>query len=106
MATNACLEANVYQSAILASGRRSILPTPERQQELTGLIHRIKRGDKGKAVKQAMRAIAIDLAGQGAEVILAGCTEIPLVLGKDELDVPFISSTEVLARRTIVMAGN
>jgi aspartate racemase len=69
------------------------------------LIHRIKRGDKGEAVRQAMRVIAIDLAEQGAEVIVAGCTEIPLVLGKDDLDVPFISSTEVLARRTVAMAG-
>lgn len=106
MATNACLEAVVYQSAILASGRRIVLPLSERQQELMGLIHRIKRGDKGEAVRQAMRAIAIDLAEQGAEVIVAGCTEIPLVLGQDELDLPFISSTEVLARRTVAMANS
>ncbi len=105
MATNACIESDVYQSAILASGRRSILPPAERQQELMGLIHRIKRGDKGKAVKRAMRGIAMDLAKQGAEVIVAGCTEIPLVLGKDELDLPFISSTEVLARRTVAKAS-
>jgi aspartate racemase len=105
MATSACIEADVYQSAIFATGRRSILPTAERQQELMSLILRIKRGDKGKAVKQAMRAIAIDLVQRGAQVIIAGCTEIPLVLGKDELDVPFISSTEVLARRTVAMAN-
>jgi aspartate racemase len=105
MATDACIESGVYQSAILASGRRCILPPAERQQELMGLIHRIKRGDKGKAVKQAMRGIAIDLAKHGADVIVAGCTEIPLVLRKDELDLPFISSTEVLARRTVAMAG-
>ena len=42
----------------------------------------------------------VDLRG------LAGCTEIPLVLGPGELDVPFISSTPVLARRTVAMAGN
>lgn len=106
MATDACIEADVYQSAILASGRRSVLPTAKRQQELMELILRIKRGDKGKAVKKSMRAIAIDLAERGAEVIVAGCTEIPLVLGKDDLDLPFISSTEVLARRTVAMASN
>jgi aspartate racemase len=105
MATNACIESGVYQSAILASGRRSILPLPAQQQALMDLILRIKRGDKGRAVKRAMRGIALDLVNQGAEVIVAGCTEIPLVLGGDDLDVPFVSSTEVLARRTVAMAG-
>ncbi|HEX9852671.1 MAG TPA: amino acid racemase [Woeseiaceae bacterium] len=104
MATNACIEAGVYQSAIRASGRDSILPPADRQQELMALILRIKRGDKSSEVRLAMRGIARGLVDRGAEVIIAGCTEIPLVLGHDDLDVPFVSSTEVLARRTVAMA--
>lgn len=104
LATNACIEAGVYQSAIRASGRDSILSPADRQQELMKLVLRIKRGDKSSEVKLAMRGIARDLAERGAEVIIAGCTEIPLVLGHDDLEVPFISSTEVLARRTVAMA--
>jgi aspartate racemase len=68
------------------------------------LILRIKRGDKSSEVRLAMRGIARGLVDRGAEVIIAGCTEIPLVLGHDDLDVPFVSSTEVLARRTVAMA--
>ncbi|MCI0518194.1 MAG: amino acid racemase, partial [Woeseiaceae bacterium] len=97
MATNACIDAEVYQASIRASGRQSILPLPEQQQELMRLILGIKRGEKGGAVKEAMKSIAADLARRGADVIVAGCTEIPLVLGKADLDLPFISSTEVLA---------
>jgi aspartate racemase len=51
-----------------------------------------------------MREIAAGLVAAGAKAVIAGCTEIPLVLGESDLDVPFISSTEVLARRTVERA--
>ena len=40
------------------------------------------------------------LEEQGAEVIVAACTEIPLVLTPDMLPVPLVSSTDVLAEVT------
>jgi aspartate racemase len=51
-----------------------------------------------------MAALAAALVGRGAEAIIAGCTEIPLVLGENALDVPLISSTDVLAARTVAIA--
>jgi aspartate racemase len=104
LATTACIEAGVYQTAIDASGRLSVLPAAQRQRDLMELIFRIKRGEQGTRERNAMRAVAEELAGQGAEVIVAGCTEIPLVIEGADLDLPFISSTEVLARRTVAMA--
>jgi aspartate racemase len=104
LATTACIEAGVYQAAIDASGRLSVLPSAQRQRDLMSLIFRIKRGEQGNRERNAMRAVAGELAGQGAEVIVAGCTEIPLVIASTDLELPFISSTEVLARRTVAMA--
>ena len=46
------------------------------------------------------------LALAGAEVIIAGCTEVPLVLGPGDVTVPLIDSTDVLARRTVEVASN
>ena len=34
----------------------------------------------------------------GAEAVIAGCTEVPLLLGADDLSAPLVDSTEVLAR--------
>lgn len=105
LATTACVESGIYQSAIEASGRNSVLPDAMQQKELMDLVFRIKRGDKSDEVRFAMRAIAENLTNTGAEIIIAGCTEIPLVLGGGDLGVPFVSSTEVLARRTVAMAS-
>jgi aspartate racemase len=69
------------------------------------LLYRIKAGDTGAAVRSRMRQMAQALVAQGAQAIVAGCTEIPLVLAADDLDVPFADSIEVLARRTIAQAS-
>ena len=51
-----------------------------------------------------MADVARGLIEQGADAIVAGCTEIPLVLRPVELTVPFVSSTDELARRTVELA--
>jgi len=104
MATTACIDTGIYQSALQAKGRSSLMPSGNQQPELMELIFRIKRGDKGTGVRKSMRQIAMLLESAGAELIVAACTEIPLVMGAADFDIPFVSSTEVLARRTIALA--
>ena len=52
-----------------------------------------------------MATLARKLEAQGAEVIIAGCTEIPIVLTADDIEGELVSSTDVLVERTIVFAG-
>jgi aspartate racemase len=68
------------------------------------LIGRIKAGDRSREVSEEMGTLAELLASAGAEVIIAGCTEIPLVLDAARITVPVIASTDTLARRTIALA--
>ena len=104
LATTACIEAGIYQAALNAAGRTSVLPDQRRQREIMKLIFRIKGGDKGAEVRAAMRDHAMELAKAGAAIVIAGCTEIPLVVSEADLDVPLVSSTDVLARRTVAFA--
>lgn len=106
LATTVCVDSGIYQQTLSAAGMDAVLPDVNRQQALMELIFRIKRGDKNADVRAAMRDIAVELVAQGAEVVVAGCTEIPLVLDAKYLDVPFVSSTEVLAERTVAAASN
>ena len=68
------------------------------------LVSRIKAGDRGADVGAGMRALADALVARGAQTIIAGCTEIPLVLQPEALDVPLVSSTDVLAAATVAIA--
>ena len=104
LATDGCLEANVYQEALLANKLIPVLPSDKQLNELMKLINGIKGGYQGEVVSSAMRELATALEWQGAQVIIAGCTEIPLVLKAAMLDVPLISSTDVLAQKTVQFA--
>jgi aspartate racemase len=104
LATNGCLRAGVYQQALEKAGLRSLLPSDSELDELMELIGRIKGGDKDDDIADAMHDIASALIERGAQAIIAGCTEIPLVLDDAMLAVPLISSTNVLAQKTVQLA--
>lgn len=104
LATDACLSAGVYQHAAEAAGLTLLLPDTQQQEECMALIFRVKAGDTGREVRSRMAGLANMLHDKGADAVIAGCTEIPLVLTDDELDLPLISSTEMLARRTVAIA--
>jgi aspartate racemase len=106
LATDGCLASGVFQEALAERGRRVILPDEAETAALMRLITRIKAGDAGADVAAGMRVLAEALVASGAEVVIAGCTEIPLVLRADMLDVPLVSSTDALARATVAIARN
>lgn len=104
LATDGCIASGVFQEALADRGRVAVLPDDVEMDALMSLIRRIKAGDTDPDVVAGMRAIAEALAVRGAEVIVAGCTEIPLVLDQGMLDVPLVSSTDALARATVAFA--
>ena len=104
MATDGCLQSHVYQDALAAAGIAVELQDEQELADLMALLNGIKAGYRGERVVRGMAALATALIGRGAEAIIAGCTEIPLVLDENALDVPLISSTDVLAARTVAIA--
>lgn len=104
LATDGCIASGVFQEALADRGRVAVLPDDVEMDALMSLIRRIKAGDTDADIVAGMRAIAEALAVRGAEVVVAGCTEIPLVLDQGMLDVPLVSSTDALARATVAFA--
>lgn len=104
LATDGCLAAGVYQNALEARGFRPLVPESDEMTQLMALIHDIKGGDSGASSTAGMRDIAAALCERGAEAVIAGCTEIPLVLNQSMLPVPLIASTDVLAEHTVALA--
>ena len=104
MATDGCLNTDIYQDAIEAAGKTAIVPKDDDIAELMRLITAIKAGDKGDDIAEGMAAVAQKLVDRGAEAIIGGCTEIPIVFEGEDFAVPVISSTNVLAERTLALA--
>jgi len=104
LATDGCLQAGVYQEALRQAGVEPGLPNDDERKEFMTLIQRIKAGFQGGQIGRGMAALAAELVDRGAQAIIAGCTEIPLVLKDSMLNVPLVSSTDVLAQETVALA--
>ena len=104
LATDGCISSGVFQQALSERGKRAVMLDDAQMQALMQLITRIKAGDASPEVAGGMRALAEALVARGANAVIAGCTEIPLVLGDDMCEVPLVSSTDALARATVAKA--
>lgn len=103
LAVAGAAEAKLYERALDAAGLTAVTPDDAARAAFMDTIWQIKRGelDVGTA---GVRATAHHLLDQGAEIIIAGCTEVPLVIADGELPVPLIDATDVLAERTVAYA--
>jgi len=104
LATAGCLRTSIYQEALAAKNIKAVLPSEPELGELMLLINRIKAGERDAAIPAQLRRLAEAQVKQGAQAIIAACTEIPLVLDDSMLDVPLVSSTDVLAAATVSFA--
>lgn len=104
LATEGCLQSNVYQAAMQKEGIELLLPTATELADFMQLTYCIKRGDTGDDVSAGMLRLAEALVQRGAQALVAGCTELPLVLHAHALEIPLVSSTDELAKRTIAIA--
>lgn len=96
LATSGTVEVGLYQRCLESRGVR--VTTPQNQSEVMRAIYEIKAGRKEEARRVLLRA-AKSLIEEGAQIVVAGCTEVPLVLSKD--DVPLLDPMEVVARLCI-----
>lgn len=101
MATQGCLEAELYQKALTDAGYESVIWNDNELADFMNIMYKIKSGDTGEQVQQLTLASANTLIEKGASVLIAGCTEIPLVLHQDALNVPLLSSTDIMVDRVI-----
>lgn len=94
----------LYREYLAAQAMGLVSLPSESQERFMGLIYRIKAGDIGAEVKAGMAALAAELVAGGAEAIIAGCTEVPLVLGQGDLKgIEFIDPGDLLARRCVAV---
>lgn len=104
LTTPGCLHAGLYQEALAAAGLAAVLPDDAEVTELMRLVAALKAGARDDSIARGMQSLAAALVDRGAQAIVAACTEIPLVLAPAMLEVPLVSSTDVLARATVAIA--
>jgi len=97
------LALGLYAERLTGMGLEPVALSKAKQEWFMSLLYRIKGGDLGEEVQDEMAAVARSLAEAGAEAVIAGCTEAPLVLSAAELDVPLIDAGQTLAERCVAV---
>ena len=93
----------LYREYLAARAMGLVALPPERQEAFMITLYRIKSGDRGDDVKREMAAHAEALRADGAEVLIAGCTEVPLVLKPQDVTLELIDPGDLLARRAVAV---
>lgn len=97
------LALGLYAERLTGMGLEPVALSKAKQEWFMSLLYRIKGGDLGEEVQDEMAAVARSLSEAGAEAVIAGCTEAPLVLSAVELDVPLIDAGQTLAERCVAV---
>ena len=108
LATSGTIESGAFAEALRRGGVEVVLPGKDDQQAVMAAIYAIKgaaSAEQRQAARTALLAVGERLVAAGAQAIVLGCTELPLVLGRGDLAVPVLDSVLVLARAAITLAG-
>jgi aspartate racemase len=98
LATTGTVTTQLYQHQLRP--REVLSPEPEVQEKLMDIIYGdggIKRGFTKGAPRRGTLKIARLLINRGAQVIIAGCTELSLVLREEDLTAPLVDPLKILA---------
>lgn len=109
LATTGTIQSKLYQKGLESVGLEWITVNSEDQESVVMEAIYGKEGvkagyhDKGR---ELLKGAAAGLIAQGADYIIGGCTEIPLVLKQEMISVPLINSMDIVAREAVTIASN
>ena len=108
LATTGTLQGGRFRERLQGLGVETLTPAGPDQERVMVSIYGIKGApaDRGRsAIAAEIREVAGRLIQRGAQGVIAGCTEIPLVLEPRDLGVPVFDTSLLLARAAIAAAG-
>jgi len=102
LATTGTLESKLYENELIKNGFHVIIPDNSVENEkVMKAVWGIKSGTEQIINEDLLAEAGQHLIDKGAEVIVLGCTEIPLAFNPDRSSVPVVNATRVLAERAI-----
>ncbi len=108
MGSTGTMRSGLFHRFLEKAGLIPLSPNSAEQKKVMEAIFGpkgIKAGVTEGKPRNALLDVAHRLIDRGAEALIAGCTEIPLVLKERDLPVPLFDPMEIGARVCIKMAG-
>ena len=105
LGTKYTMEEDFYTARLQANGIQAVVPDdPDRAFVHKAIFDELVKEIFKKETKERYLDIMEKLRRQGAQGIILGCTEIPLIIHDDDFDLPLFNTTEIHARAAVDFA--
>jgi len=102
LGTRALMEGTVYRETLGRRGLAMVIPEGRHRERIDSVIfEELVQGVFKPATRDYLRGVVSDLKDAGCDAAVMACTEIPLVLMQDDVDIPLFDSTRLLARAAL-----
>jgi aspartate racemase len=103
MGTKFTMESDSYQKVFLPTGISVVVPSEQEQQFIQQkLFTEIEFGIFKDATRQGLLAIAERMhQTESIDALILGCTELPLILSENALEIPFLNTTAIHCERIV-----
>jgi aspartate racemase len=104
MASDGTTHSGIYHRALEAEGIAVVLPVAEDQAFIQSAIAEVKAGLHTEATRLRLLATGERLVRSGAQAVILGCTELPLIFTPADarpLPYPVLNSTRILAEAAV-----
>lgn len=99
------MEGNVYREVLSQRGIEAVIPeTIERETINRFIFNELVTGILRDSTRDYVRGVVSHLSENGCDAVVMGCTEIPLILSQDDVEVPLLDSTRLLAKAALAEA--
>jgi aspartate racemase len=105
LGTRYTMEHDFYRGRLVEHGLEVIVPDePDRTTVHDIIYDELVRGIVSPSSKEAYLAVIERLVARGAHGVIAGCTEIELLVGPDDVGVPYFPTTRLHAEAAVAAA--
>lgn len=102
LGTSSLMEGNLYGGILSERGIKSVTPNTDQREKVNSFIYdELIHGKFERSTKEYFRGVVGDLAQQGCDGVVMGCTEIPLILDPQDVELPLLDSTRLLAKAAL-----
>lgn len=99
------MRSDFYRKALADHEIEPLLPGPRDEEVVNDIIYEeMVRGIVNPASRDRVLRVIDDLVHRGAEAVILGCTELPLLIRQEHTDTPVFDAGAIHARRALELA--
>jgi aspartate racemase len=103
--TRYLVESEVYPDALRGRGLAYLRPSGAERAQINRIIfEELVRGVRSEAAVTYLQGVFTRLRAAGADAVVLGCTELPLIMSEANSPLPTLDSTRLLARAALTRA--